>query len=669
MAGSALKRYQADLIALLALLLVVALFLGSLEFIAPRFFLVDDNLNQYLPYLVHNWRAVVEHHTIPLLNFHQFLGQTYLGNGLAATFYPPGYVAMLLSLLVTGTSNYAIDILSVAHLLAASVSMYVLLRRLRVTPIVSSLISFLWITFPYNVLASQVWVDRTYFLVFLPLNFLLLDKMLQKPRLWHAVALGLVKTIVFAHGYVQSEFMLLVFELLFLVVIVAQRLYAGKREGLKQLGALYVLSLAIFLYSAAPLLAPTLMAKQYSAQRAVPQSPEKFVQYSMPLAHFVSAQLFNFTPNTIFWASSRLFYVGVFNLALFALLGFKRIRRASAPRRTVVYSLMALSALIMATPLHSVLYYVPLFNNFRWPHKYFLFALFFAAVALAGIIQAAIERKTPRARQALYALLVLSIALNILVFWKYAHASIGPWRLDDKPQLEIADYIDPEAGRIFTYQITLDAERTYKYVTFDHATRLGYYHFGGYDILVSQRNADLTLNVNSMSEYRGPVSQTLLDYLSKWSVKYIVTRPLNRETLDRFEQLKPIFAEGEILLYENTASRPFVYFAAQPNKQVPFHFGVNHIDIYPDTTKEEALTVNVAAIPGYRYYVDGRYAGKITPSREPIQLTIPPHTKRVTIRYFDLPFAIGLLLFTLFWLCFLVALVKKDVPWQLRQES
>ena len=65
------------------LIIIIALTVGSAGLITEQynshFFLVGDNVTYFLPSYVYNWRAVIEQGTIPLINFHQFLGQTYLG--------------------------------------------------------------------------------------------------------------------------------------------------------------------------------------------------------------------------------------------------------------------------------------------------------------------------------------------------------------------------------------------------------------------------------------------------------------------------------------------------------------------------------------------------------------------------------------------------------------
>ena len=109
-------------------LLVSAVFLIT-EWYHPYFFLHDDNRAQYLPYYVHNYRALMNGE-IAVFNFHQFMGTTHLANGNAAALYPLSVLSVGLSQLLFGHVFAAIDITVYLHMLLGAWGFMALMRRL-----------------------------------------------------------------------------------------------------------------------------------------------------------------------------------------------------------------------------------------------------------------------------------------------------------------------------------------------------------------------------------------------------------------------------------------------------------------------------------------------------------------------------------------------------------
>ena len=62
---------------LVIVVIILSAFFVILESIKPCYFLYDDNANFFLPSYSHNWHSLAENGRIPLINFHQNLGQTF----------------------------------------------------------------------------------------------------------------------------------------------------------------------------------------------------------------------------------------------------------------------------------------------------------------------------------------------------------------------------------------------------------------------------------------------------------------------------------------------------------------------------------------------------------------------------------------------------------------
>jgi hypothetical protein len=239
-------------------------------------------------------------------------------------------------------------------------------------------------------------------------------------------------------------------------------------------------------------------------------------------------------------------------------------------------------------------------------------------------------------------------------------------RVDNFPTNYLENHITKKTGRIFTFWLDgADKRELYKYFTFSFATLFDYFHFGGYDPLVSKQNFQLSLHLWRDNVYRGPMTQELLNYLSLWSVKYLITSDNlhSRLHLSRYEQLELMYEGHNILMYENTRSLPLVYYADNRIEELAFDFGINEVNVYPNNSFARTILVSVAPLPQFQIYINGVYAGRVNPKEAPIRVNIPPNTKQVTLKYVDYPFYAGTLIFILFWiglLCFLVISVVKN---------
>ncbi|MCG8455805.1 MAG: hypothetical protein MI919_05945, partial [Holophagales bacterium] len=72
----------------------VLAFLLQLESRQPFYFLWDDNASFFLPCYTFDYETLLEHGRPAHLNYHQYLGYTYLASGQTGVLYPPVYLAM-----------------------------------------------------------------------------------------------------------------------------------------------------------------------------------------------------------------------------------------------------------------------------------------------------------------------------------------------------------------------------------------------------------------------------------------------------------------------------------------------------------------------------------------------------------------------------------------------
>ena len=656
---------------IILLVSVVFLYLFYLEIGQPNYFCYDDNANYFLPSYSYTWRSVVDHKTIPLINFHQYLGNPFLAQGQTGIFYLPVYISLLLSKITTGNIFYTIDVLAFTHLMASVIGMFLLLRRFQLSAIVSFLGSLIWITMPFIITISRTWIFLSYTAAYLPFNFLLVDKLTSEPRIKNALYLALLKSALFYQGYIQYVFMTVVFEVIYLILLSANRTFPNLWASVGHLGSrfkvilieykdylkkflkMYLFSAFFFFFLIAPLFFPMISQQRESAFRSTKLYFKEFISNAISWRDFIPTQFFYFQQNVIFGGDSEIFYFGFINLLLLSLVLSKK-RRPNY--KILVCILTAGIAMLFSTRLYAIFYYVPGFNLFRWPFKYYLFFLFFATIGISGIANTLIQKDGKWVKIGMYSLLSLAIGLNCLVLWHKPENAFNLMRIDNSPTNYLEKYISKKRGRIFTFWLKdIKPQEFYKYYTFSFATLFDYFHFGGYDPFISKQNHELSLNLGYSNIYKDSISQALLDYLSLWSARYFITSDnfQNRFQLSHFPQLKLTYEGNNILLYENTHSLPLAYYNDNKLEKLEFDFSINEINVFPDNNSPRTIVINVAPLPRFQIYVNGTYAGKVNPEKVPIRINIPPNTKQVTLKYVDYPFYVGTLVFILFWACIL----------------
>ena len=647
-----LRKKIPDSIYIITLVFLAILLFSVLEISLPYFFLQDDNASYFLPNYTYNWRSIVSNKSIPLVNFHQYLGHDYLGQGQTGVLYLPIYIAIFLSKIIVHNTLATIDILVIAHLIAAAVGMFLLLRKKQISPTISLLAGFMWISFPFLLTTSKGHVHWSYLAVYLPINFLLLENLITKPRFRNIIFLALIKALFFLQGYIQHEAILIQLELLFIVITTITLFLKKDTRTIKRFITPYVTSFLFFTFLIAPLFLPMFATQQASLSRSAQLPIDIFTSYSMNIKHFFHAQIFQFHPQSVAQATSHIFYAGLINFLTLLLLFSKQIRKQLIKNNLLAYIICIPITLVLSTPYIKFLYFLPLFNLFRGPYKYFPFFLFFLTVGVASIANSLIKTRHKTIKFIIYSLLICTIFLNLAVLWSHKTNTFGSPRLHNPPNNYLEHIINKKSGRLLSFHVGNQNEtHLYPYMTYNYATLFGYYHFGGYDPIISKINSKLTFGLNHINNFKGDITEKLLDYLSLWSVKYIISRDTtsNKQYLDRFPQLELIYQENNILLYENTAALPFVRYQ-NPKEKLDFKINTNSIDIYPDNTDTETVTVSIASLPQYQYFIDGKRTDNNKTDNNTVQLTIPPQTKTITIKFVNRHFYAGLIVSIAFWL-------------------
>lgn len=585
------------------LLLLVLAFIVALELRQPLFFLWDDNVDRFLPFYTYNWRAVVENLTIPFFNFHQFAGQAYLGQGQNAVFYPPVYVAVLISKVVWGDNKHCIDLLVAAHLLVAAVGMYGFLRTCSVKQSICLLSALAWVTSPFIVLTSKGWVIMSYVAALLPLNFWALERFNKYPTLKFAFLLSIPKSLLFLQGNVQYLFMLMLFEVTYVALKFLSKQETFSRQWLES----YLYNFLFFGGICAPLIFSMIYTQKVSIVRSGGVPYYHFINCSLVVSDFLKALMLQFRPNAIHGAGTQLFSFGLPLLLILFLMPINRWRHEKIGLVLLAVSILAFA---FSTRAYGVFFHLPVFNFFRWPFKYYFLFLFFFIGTIA-IIANQLTLNKGRSKRAILAFFAAGIACQLYVVFAFPSVTFMPFRMKDEDRAVIASYNISTSGRISTLwtKRSGDFNSMHRYLGFNFASMYGYYHLGGWDPMVSYINSQISLWDHWRASIERGLDSSLLKYLSKWGVQYLIapSNEVNKKRLSQWPQLNLVRDDKEILIYENKESKPLAYSA--DGKPMPIQININSLELQPNGA--EKLTVNIAPLPFFFMFVDGKPFGLV----------------------------------------------------------
>ena len=341
-----------------------------LNYSSPFFFTLDDNTTYYLNVFSYNWDTLFNHHTIPLINFYQSLGTTHLAHGQTGVLYPPVYLSAALSVLIFHNTLHTVDLLIIGHLVAAVLFMHLLLREHKISPLISTFGSLIYLTFPIVITFTKAWVIHVYVITFLPLNFLLLSILIRKPSIKAIVMLALAKSLFFFAGYQEHFFKMHVFELLFILLV---SFTFWRKEQIKKCGSVlsnYTLTILVTLLLILPLLLPMNMARQTSFLHQNAASMQGYLAYALTLNNFLTAQFLNLNGHWLFNARMQIYYVGFFLIAIFVSgILVRGIRITHRNNHVYIYSILAIISLLFSSSLAKYIYDVPFLTSFTDPRN------------------------------------------------------------------------------------------------------------------------------------------------------------------------------------------------------------------------------------------------------------------------------------------------------------
>lgn len=640
---------------LLILLVSLSTLVIVLEIGEPCYFLYDDNANYFLPSYIHNWRSIAENGKIPLLNFHQYLGQTHLAQGQTAVLYLPVYIGAYLSLLIFKNQFYTIDIIVFLHLSASVVFMYMFLRKSGIIPSLSILCSLIWVSFPFIIFTPKSWVFVSFAAAFIPLNFLFLVSFIENISLRNALSLSVIKAAFFFQGYIQYFYVLYILEFLFFSIMLI------RRKNILNSFLLYFSSVAFTTILVMPLLLPMIEAKSLADWRGILPREHLYV-WRILLSDLINAQLFRFRENALDMAGSQIYFFGPLVLLIFCALTDKKTFNEVKKNRMALTSIVILLLAITLCSKYYALFcrIIPGLGMFRYQAKLFIFFLFFLVTAIA-IISDTYIRTNKEKSLLIYFIIAASLIMNTVIDISAGKNIVfSKYRIDSPGENYLSVFRKNGYQRIFTFWLEdFPPKDAARYMSFNSATMFGLFHFGGYNNFISAINNRYSLNLTYLNNYSENLNNELLTYLSYWGVRYFITDNSSQhiERIRKFNQLKKIYQDRETLIFENTKALPIVFYKDN-KKRIPFEIGTNEIIIYPEKSEAGEIIAGIAPINGYKVFIDGKPSASIMPDVVPVKATIPGGTKKVKIKYSSSMFEYGVTIFLFFWILYIILYLK-----------
>ena len=664
--------------------LLILCMTGALEIKQPYFFLKTDNLDQNLPYYLHNARSFLAGE-FPLFNFHQFLGTPVFACIQSAALYLPNYLALFCSWLFLGNYYGTMEFIAVPHLLFAALGFYRLMRYLGLAEFSSCFGAVAWAFCGFVIRVGDGWIQVVGYAALFP--WLLLYSLRQTGSYDHRgfIILVLLRVSAIFLGNPPYLMYTLTFEALTVALIYATLSGSGESTGsaaslpvvrcrskafLFRQGAAYLCTLLL----SAPLLLPAFYQMQQSADRKLPLSWEEYSKASIKLSHWLKGLFMPFSTENYLSAGEFLLtsHIGWLTMlfcvaALF--LSFPRTRLSAVFLALAVFSFLWANDTLVT----KLFYHLPLFNRQRFPFKLLFFTGFFLAVTATYGFDAWMSRlKRDRLRQALVWIVFMLHTGNLL-----AVQVATPF---DTRRVKSVPYLEPlqqplQSGRIATIVSpdTADSDKQLPLLGFNYATLFDLYHFAGYETLISEKNSLAAMKLNNSADFfidsGTPFSPSAEDlaYFRKWGVKWYVLE--KSVEVDRSTELVHAYSDKNRSILRDDAARPFVFWLdGSGNNGISHSFSTNSLTVTTSRETEGRLLVNVLFNSFFRATVDGRETSLTETADSQMMVTMPSGRHRLVITYRDPYFKTGVYISLGFllsvcasWLFFKMKLRRRSV--------
>ncbi len=655
------------------LCLLTLIMLAVIELRNPYYFLQDDNRALYLPFYVHNLRALLGGE-FPLYNFHQYLGTPVTIQ--YATLYPINYISLCLSKLLLGNYFGAMEFIAVFHIIVAALGFFYLMRDFKLEDASCFFGAVAWAFCGFVITVGNSWIQTLGYAAYLPWILLFSIRQIHRFELKSFLILALLKVFDMLLGYPQLFIYTATFELFTIIMLfVANKLNIStsrltadvqtvtptNQSFIKLMASFFLNYVAVFIITL-PLILQTLDQASVSASRRKILSWDEYAAFSYNLKYWFNGLIapFRTVEITTQFELHFISHIGYLTL-FFVFLSVFGLKNRDNRREVVVFFILAALALLWAGDIivTKILYHVPFYNRLRFPFKVAFFTSFYLVVISSfgfDIFYKKIKRVKELSRNAV-AIIVLVILIFHVSNFLIIH-TVQPQNMFSR-HLDAVPFDEPLREKIFDGRIVsaslddvYDAEKIIQgfsapLLAYDYATLFGVFHFGGYDAMVSEKAQAAALGINKNPVFNLPANEPFtvpaetLEHFRKWGVKWYVLNkaiPLGNEDV-----FKLFYSDQHRNVLMDQSAKPFVYWLHDPKDtgDVKYIFKTNSIEIDCLSKTGGNIIINVLQHPYFSAQLDGKSLLTSETKDNQLSVLVPEGEHKVILKYSDKKFFYG----------------------------
>ncbi len=656
--------------------LVVALSIAILEYAQPFYFTQDDNLSQFLPFIIDGCRNAFVG-VFPNWNPYQLLGAPAANVGVYSLTYPLTYLSYWVANSLLGNEFATLEVFCAVHLMVGYLSVYFLARRSGIRPILSATAGFCFVLSGYYLIGGRSWYYMLPVAVWLPLIMIGLTRINEHAPGWKWFVLtGLAIGAFFHAGNAQMWAYSMLFLCLAWTLMTLERDFEFKRFC--RLAPALAFGLAV----AAPLLLPQMIFAGTVA---------RYGGYGASIADGLTQMIFPYpvaaAAHPEGWGSTNIELMGQFYYsgtvltlaavtALLLVVGFLanfRWRGAGFSKVLANNKWLACGCVCLLLAMGSeggiwtLLSQLPVFNKFAYPFKFMALLNLFLALAGALVLERMLRQSSRPAKWEL----ILCFAACGLILYHVTLARTSFYSFHEKPYpalptdlLRILHGTDvPGNARIDSITPERSAQGDYfQSMPLDLPSIWRIPSAGGYDPLVENSPE----NMAAQDRFIADPLAAYEAYGVKWAlVSDLAINPVTsgNPNVERMERplanscigarLKALQSKAKIRLslpkltiWELPKAAPMAFAATCPNIALPIHWDGAGATVDVSSSKEGGqVIINALWRPEMKAEADGLSVPVVADHVGRNLVATPPYSKTLKLLYsprWGLGIAVGL---------------------------